>query len=174
MDVQAYGHAALGGDTERQYLSFRVGQETYAVPTRYVREILEYGQITRVPMMPALVCGVINLRGAVVPIIDLGERFENRPVKLGPRTCIVIMEVFDEDQAQLVGALADAVSAVAEIEDDARRNAPAFGSRIRSDFIDGMARIGEGFITLLRMEQVLNLDEIADLAGRHPATSTLD
>ena len=150
---------------QRQYLTFRVQQDMYAVPSRYVREILEYDQVTQVPMMPSLVRGVINLRGAIVPIIDLADRFGHGLSPLGARTCIVIVEILDEDETHLMGALVDAVSAVVEIEADALRQAPAFGSRVRSEFIEDMARLDERFITLLRMEQVLSVEQIAAMAG---------
>lgn len=154
------------GEEQRQYLTFRVGRDLFGVATRYVREILEFHAITQVPMMPPLVRGVINLRGAVVPIIDLAERFSLGSTELGPRTCIVIIELQDGEEAQLMGALVDAVTAVAEIEPPALRQAPAFGSRVPPEYIEDLARVDERFLTLLRMEQVLNVDQIAALAGQ--------
>lgn len=156
----------INEEQQSQYLTFRVDQDLYGVATRYVREILEYDQITLVPMMPSLVRGVINLRGTIVPIIDLAERFGHGRTSLGTRTCIVIVEILDEEQTHLMGALVDAVNAVMEIEAGAIRQAPAFGSRIRGEFIEDMARIDEHFLTLLRMEQVLSVDQIADMAGQ--------
>ena len=158
--------ALQSGEEQRQYLTFRVGRDLFGVATRYVREILEFHAITQVPMMPPLVRGVINLRGAVVPIIDLAERFSLGSTELGPRTCIVIIELQDGDEAQLMGALVDAVTAVAEIEPHALRQAPAFGSRVPPEYIEDLARVDERFLTLLRMEQVLNVDQIAALAGQ--------
>jgi purine-binding chemotaxis protein CheW len=138
----------------------------YAVPTHCVREILEYGQITLVPMMPSLVRGVINLRGLIVPIIDLAERFGHGQTQLDARTCIVIVEIIDEEETHLMGALVDAVSAVVEINPEDMRQAPAFGSRIRAEFIEDMARMNDHFITLLRIEQVLSVEQIAAMAGQ--------
>ncbi|MCO7552559.1 chemotaxis protein CheW [Metapseudomonas otitidis] len=158
--------ALQSGEEQRQYLTFRVGRDLFGVATRYVREILEFHAITQVPMMPPLVRGVINLRGAVVPIIDLAERFSLGSTELGPRTCIVIIELQDGEEAQLMGALVDAVTAVAEIEPRALRQAPAFGSRVPPEYIEDLARVDERFLTLLRMEQVLNVDQIAALAGK--------
>lgn len=158
--------ALLSSEEQRQYLTFRVGRDLFGVATRYVREILEFHAITQVPMMPPLVRGVINLRGAVVPIIDLAERFGLGRTGLGPRTCIVIVELQDGDEAHLMGALVDAVTAVAEIEPRALRQAPAFGSRVPPEYIEDLARVDERFLTLLRMEQVLNVDQIAALAGQ--------
>ena len=152
-------------EQQRQYLTFRVGMDTYGVATRYVREILEFDQITLVPMMPSLVRGVINLRGAIVPIIDLAERFGHGRTALGTRTCIVIVEIPDEEQSHLIGALVDAVNAVVEIELEAIRQVPAFGSRIRGEFIEDIARLDQQFLTLLRMEQVLSISQIAAMAG---------
>ncbi len=153
-------------EQQRQYLTFRVGRDLFGVATRYIREILEFHSITQVPMMPPLVRGVINLRGAVVPIIDLAERFGLGNTELGSRTCIVILELQDGDEAQLMGALVDAVTAVAEIEPGALRQAPAFGSRVPPQYIEDLARVDERFLTLLRMEQVLNVAQIAALAGQ--------
>ncbi|WP_061240159.1 chemotaxis protein CheW [Ectopseudomonas composti] len=163
----------INEEQQRQYLTFRVGQDLYGVATRYVREILEFDQITMVPMMPSLVRGVINLRGAVVPIIDLAERFGHGRTALGARTCIVIVEILDEEETHLMGALVDAVNAVVEVEPGAIRQAPAFGSRIRGEFIEDMARIDEHFLTLLRMEQVLSVAQIAAMAGQPSDTSYL-
>lgn len=159
---------ALLSDAEqqRQYLTLRVGQDLYGIATRYVREILEFDQITQVPMMPNLVRGVINLRGAIVPIIDLAERFGLGRTSLAARTCIVIVEILEDEETHLLGALVDAVNAVVEIEPGAIRQAPAFGSRIRSEYIADMARIDDHFLTLLRMEHVLSVSQIAAMAGQ--------
>ena len=161
-------HLELHGQTEpqRQYLTFRGDQDLYGVATRQVREILELDQITLVPMMPSVVRGVINLRGVIVPIIDLAERFGHGHTRIGVRTCIVIMEIHEDEETHLMGALVDAVNAVVEIEPSAIRKAPAFGSRIRGEFIEDMARIGEHFLTLLCMEQVLSVTQIAAMAGQ--------
>ncbi|MFP6848412.1 MAG: chemotaxis protein CheW [Pseudomonas sp.] len=160
-------------EQQRQYLTLRVHQEMYAVPTHCVREILEYGQITLVPMMPRLVRGVINLRGLIVPIIDLAERFGHGQTQLDARTCIVIVEIIDEEETHLMGALVDAVSAVVEISPDAMRQAPAFGSRIPAEFIEEMARLDDHFITLLRIEQVLSVEQIAAMAGQGNESSDM-
>ncbi|WP_179526471.1 chemotaxis protein CheW [Ectopseudomonas composti] len=163
----------INEEQQRQYLTFRAGQDLYGVATRYVREILEFDQITLVPMMPSLVRGVINLRGAIVPIVDLAERFGHGRTTLGARTCIVIVEIPDEEETHLIGALVDAVNAVVEIEPQAIRQAPAFGSRIRGEFIEDIARLDQQFLTLLRMEQVLSISQIAAMAGHPNDTSVL-
>ena len=149
----------------REYLTFTLGPEEYAIDILRVQEIRGYDQVTAIANTPKFIKGVINLRGAIVPIIDLADRFGHGLSPLGARTCIVIVEILDEDETHLMGALVDAVSAVVEIEADALRQAPAFGSRVRSEFIEDMARLDERFITLLRMEQVLSVEQIAAMAG---------
>lgn len=153
-------------DQQRLYLTFRVGRDLFGVATRHVREILEYHTVTQVPMMPPLVRGVTNLRGAVVPIIDLAERLGLGTTELGPRTCIVIVELQDSECAQLMGALVDAVTAVIEINPDALRQIPTFGSRVPPEYIEDLARVDDRFLILLRTEQALNVDQIASLAGK--------
>lgn len=147
-----------------QHLTFVVQGETYAVDTLAVREIIEFGQLTQVPLMPASIRGVINLRGAVVPVIDLEARFGGTPTQVGPRTCIVILEVFDAEDTQVLGVVVDAVSEVLEIEPAQIRPAPAFGSRLAPHFIAGMVKSGEGFIVVLDVARVLDVSELASLA----------
>ncbi len=163
---QPIPNALEDADDARQYLTFRVGQELYAMTTEGVREIIEYEQVTPVPMMPKLLRGVINLRGSVVPVVDLGERFASGASALGSRSCIVIVELSDAEQPQLIGALVDAVSAVQHIDEECLRAAPTFGHTLRTDFVKGMVRIENGFLTLLQIEQVLSISELAALAGQ--------
>jgi purine-binding chemotaxis protein CheW len=146
-----------------QYLTFSVAQEMYAVNTLSVREIIEYSQVTSVPMMPVFLRGVINLRGSVVPVVDLKARFGKDVTDLGSRTCIVILEAAKEGESQVLGVVVDSVSEVIEIFDIDIKPAPAFGNPIRTDFIKGMTKVRGAFVTLLQIEQVLCVDEIAGL-----------
>lgn len=148
----------------QQYLIFSLGGEAYAVGTQAVREIIEYGQLTAVPLMPAYIRGVINLRGAVVPVIDLAARFGRPATDVGKRTCIVIVEVTSEAQTQVLGVVVDAVSAVRQMGASDIEPPPAFGARIRSDFIQGMAKVQGQFVILLDVGRVLSMDEIAVLS----------
>lgn len=149
----------------QQYLTFDLGGEMFAVATRFVREIMEYGQLTTVPMMPAFICGVINLRGAVVPVIDLSVRFGSARTELNRRTCIVIVESVDDiGSTQILGVIVDAVSEVLEISSADIEPAPAFGAKIRTDFIAGMGKVAGKFVILLNLDKVLSVDEIAVLA----------
>jgi purine-binding chemotaxis protein CheW len=148
----------------QQYLTFALGSEMFAVGTLSVKEIIEYGQMTVVPMMPGFIRGVINLRGAVVPVIDLAARFGRSETVITRRTCIVIVEVPNEDGQQDIGVVVDAVSAVLEIAPADIEPVPAFGAKIRSDFIAGMGKVAGRFVILLEVGKVLSIDEIAALA----------
>ncbi|RIX43104.1 MAG: chemotaxis protein CheW [Rhodocyclales bacterium GT-UBC] len=149
----------------RQYLTFTLGGEMFAVETLSVKEIIEYGQITAVPMMPPSIRGVINLRGAVVPVIDLKARFGAQPTEVTRRTCIVIIELGSGDEHQVIGIVVDTVSEVLEIPQSEIEPPPAFGARIRADFISGMGKIAGRFVILLEMGRVLSVDELATLSS---------
>lgn len=149
----------------QQYLTFALGSEMFAVGTLSVKEIIEYGHLTVVPMVPEFIRGVINLRGAVVPVIDLGARFGRTERKVTRRTCIVIAEIPGEDGTQDIGVVVDSVSEVLEIPASEIEPAPAFGARIRSDFIAGMGKVNGRFVILLDIGRVLSMDEIATLAS---------
>lgn len=147
----------------RQYLTFSLGGEMFAVGILNVKEIIEYGNLTEVPMMPAFIRGVINLRGAVVPVIDLAVRFGNASTTAGRRTCIVIIEITSEDIQQDIGIVVDAVSEVLDIPASEIEPPPSFGARIRADFIDGMGKIDGKFVIILNIQRVLSVEEIATL-----------
>ena len=148
-----------------QYLIFALGAEQFAVETKGVREIIEYGSVTAVPMMPAFIRGVINLRGAVVPVVDLNARFGRPVAEACRRTCIVILEVQSEDGRHVLGIVVDAVSAVRQIDSQDVEPPPSFGTRIRADFIEGMAKVNGNFVILLDVGRVLSVDEISLLDG---------
>ncbi len=147
-----------------QYLTFMLGGEAFAIGILVIKEIIEYGGLTEVPLMPAYIRGVINLRGAVVPVIDLMARFGKRSAALGKRTCLVIVEVAgcDESQAsqsQTIGVIVDAVHAVVDIAAADIAPPPSFGARIDSDFIDGMGKIDGRFIIILNVNRALAADD---------------
>jgi len=124
-----------------------------------------------VPMMPESIRGVINLRGAVVPVMDLAARFGRPQTVSGKRTCIVIVELAGEDGHQLTGVVVDAVSAVLDIPAADVEPAPSFGTRIRGDFIAGMGKVNGRFVILLNVDQVLALDGLPDLAAADAASA---
>lgn len=152
-----------------QYLTFTLGGEMFAVGILCVKEIIEYGSLTEIPMMPAFIRGVINLRGAVVPVIDLAARFGGRPAEVGKRTCIVIVEISDAGTDDVtrhdIGIIVDAVSEVLDIPASEIEPPPTFGARIRSDFIFGMGKVAGKFVIILNIDRVLSVDEIALLAA---------
>ena len=148
----------------RQYLTFALAGEHFAVGTLSVKEIIEYDQLTSVPMVPPSIRGVINLRGAVVPVIDLGARFGGRQTEVGRRTCIVILEVEQDEERQVVGVMVDAVHEVLEIAPADIEPPPAFGAHIRTDFILGMGKVAGKFVILLDIGRVLSVDELSALS----------
>ena len=155
---------AKGGESApQQYLTFSLSGEMFAVAILNVKEIIEYGAITEIPMMPAFIRGVINLRGAVVPVIDLSSRFGGRKTEVARRTCIVIIELNDGDGKHDVGVMVDAVSEVIEIASSDIEPAPAFGAKIRTDFISGMGKVNGRFVIILSIGKVLSIEEIAML-----------
>ncbi len=166
--LTAARHLAAAGEAH-QYLTFQLSGEMYAVGILNVKEIIEYGQLTEIPMMPAFIRGVINLRGAVVPVVDLAARFGHTQSEIGKRTCIVIVEVRQEDSRHDLGIMVDAVSEVLEIPGSEIEPAPSFGAKIRADFIAGMGKVAGKFVILLDIQRVLSVDEMAVLANVAPA-----
>lgn len=165
--VQARNTAVVAGAAEgpAQYLTFSLSGEMFGVGILNVKEIIEYGNLTEIPMMPTFIRGVINLRGSVVPVIDLAARFGGQPTAVGRRTCIVIVEVADEDTRHDIGIMVDAVSEVLEIPGTEIEPPPSFGARIRADFIFGMGKVAGKFVILLNIDRVLSVEEIAMLTG---------
>ena len=143
-----------------QNLSFRCMQTALALPIDRVREIIEYGQVTTVPMMPGYVRGVLNLRGNVVPVIDLAFRFGGKPTEVGRRTCIIILELPIGKTSQLAGLIVDAVDEVLDIEQSQIEPPPEFGTGINTQFILGMARQENGFLIILNAEALFSEDEL--------------
>jgi purine-binding chemotaxis protein CheW len=168
-----YGGAAAASAQEGarpgQFLTFMLGGEQFAAGILQIREIIEFGNPATVPMMPDCVRGVINLRGAVVPVMDLSARFGRGQATIGKRSCIVIVETGAGDTRQVMGMLVDAVNAVVEIAAADIEPAPSFGTSIRSDFIGGMGKHGGRFVMLLDIERVLSGEEIVELARRSAA-----
>jgi len=157
--------ADTSGD-QNQYLTFQIGREMFAVGILHIREIIEYGSLTTVPMMPEFVRGVINLRGSVVPVIDLSARFGRGESTINRRSCVVILEVESADEGlQEIGVIVDSVSEVLEIPPGEIEPAPSFGARIRADFIAGMGKVQGQFVIVLDVQQALNTREMAELAA---------
>ena len=153
---------------QTQYLTFHLAGEEYAVGILQVKEIITYGTLTKVPHTPASIRGVINLRGNVVPVADLGMKFGLAASPVTDRTCIVIVEANINDTQTVMGVVADSVSQVISMSRDSILPAPAFGTRVRMDFLRGMGRSGEKFILVLDIDKVLGADDLA------PVTASLN
>lgn len=145
------------------YLSFNLGEEEFAAHVGKVLNILEMTKITEVPRSPDYMKGVINLRGAVLPVIDTRIKFGMTPTEYTTNTCIVVMEVEMEGDMVQVGALVDSVQAVLELDEAQIQPPPSIGSKYKSEFIYGVAKVEENFIMLLDMEKVFSSDEIVSL-----------
>jgi purine-binding chemotaxis protein CheW len=160
-----------------RYLTFMLGGEVFALPILDITEIMEFRSLTVVPMMPTFIRGVINLRGRVVPVVDMAARFGRGTTQIARRTSIIIVETpshADDDRNQDMGIMVDAVNKVVHLSADDIEPPPAFGAGIRADFIAGMAKYDGQFIIVLDATRVLSLDEMAQLSrtnattGHHP------
>jgi purine-binding chemotaxis protein CheW len=154
--------AAADQETQ-QYLTFLLGGEVFALSIQSVMEILQYTAPTSVPMMPDCIRGVINLRGSVVPVMDLAVQFGRPASVVGRRTCIVIVEIVSEGTTHRFGVLADAASEVLDIPANAIEPVPEFGVRIDKRFVLGLGKVAEKFLIILDAGQLLALDEIGPL-----------
>lgn len=148
---------------QTQYLTFMLNGEPFAIGILCIKEIIEYSGLTEVPMMPECIRGVINLRGAVLPVLDLAVRFGKKAREVTKKTCIVIVEVQAGAECQDMGVVVDAVNAVLEIPRSDIEAAPAFGSKIRTDFIEGMGKVNGKFVILLNVNEVLSVQEIGSM-----------
>lgn len=155
-----------------QCLTFQLGEEIFAIDILCIKEIIECRRLTVVPMMPDAVRGVINLRGAVVPVIDLHARFGHALGDIGKRTCIVIVEVDDNQGPQVVGLLVDAVNEVIDVDPADLAPPPAFGARVRSDFIRGIAKVDDRFVIVLHVAQVSSLGALHESPGHAAAADS--
>jgi purine-binding chemotaxis protein CheW len=169
---QFYTASATGGSAAAsavavqpsQYLTFVLGAEVFAIGILAIKEIIEYTSVTDVPMMPRYLRGVINLRGVVVPVVDLSVRFGRTPSPVTKRTCIVIIEVNTQGERQDIGVVVDAVNAVLDIPPTDIEPPPAFGTHLRADFIHGMAKVERKFIVLLEVNHILAFEHMQQLA----------
>lgn len=155
--------AAASSGQVGQYLTFLLGTETFAIGILAIKEIIEYDSLTEVPMMPLYVRGVINLRGAVVPVLDLPVRFGKAANAVTKRTCIVIIDVVLGSQQHVLGLVVDAVNAVLDIPASEIEPPPTFGASVRTEFIRGMVKVNNKFVILLDVDRTLAADELQSL-----------
>ena len=156
-----------------QFLSFGIAGTDYGVPILKVKEILQYEDVTRVPGTPGSIRGVINVRGAVVPVVDLGVKFGKAEAAPTKRTCVLVVELASGEKLTL-GVLADAVNEVVDLREADIEPPPAFGPGVKVDYLTGMGKVGKGFVLLLDLDRVLTASEaeLAALAatGTQPAS----
>jgi purine-binding chemotaxis protein CheW len=148
-------------DEFEQYLTFMLGGKVYGLEILNIKEIIEYGEITEVPMTPDFISGVINLRGSVVPVIDLSQRFSGQATEHTKRTSIIILEVTNDDLEIEIGVTVDMVNEVLDIHPGEIEPAPSLGNQIQTNFISGMAKIDDKLLILLNIENILSIEELS-------------
>ncbi|SDM94364.1 CheW protein [Geoalkalibacter ferrihydriticus] len=154
-----------GFNETNQYLTFKLDGEIFALGIAKVREVLDYTAITKVPKSPDFMRGVINVRGGVVPVIDLRVKFGMAPTPQTVNTCIIIVEIAMEGETTVLGVLADQVEEVLDLDPGQIEPAPRIGTRLRTEFIQGMGKREEQFIILLDIDRVFSGEELAGVAG---------
>jgi purine-binding chemotaxis protein CheW len=155
----------------RQYLTFKLGKEIFATDVAKVREVLDFTTITEIPRTPDFMSGVINLRGSVVPVVDMRLCLEMSKTERTTNTCIVVLEVLLDNEPTVIGALADSVEEVIDLEPDQIRQAPRIGTQIQTDFLKGMGKRDDQFIMILDIDRVFSADEIRTV--RNPEAGRL-
>jgi purine-binding chemotaxis protein CheW len=160
--------SAVEGAEITQYLTFKLGDEVFALDIDKVREVLDFTTLTRVPKMPAFVRGVINLRGSVVPVADLRLKFGMPGTEKTANTCVIITEVTVDGETAVLGALADSVQEVLELEQDSIEPPPKIGTMLRTEFIKGMGRRNERFIIILDIDKVFSAEELIQVQAAQP------
>jgi len=148
----------------QRFLTLTLGNELFAIDIFSVREILDYTDITRIPQTPEYMRGVVNVRGSAVPVVDLRMKFGLGQVERTLNTRIVIVEIKKDDALSVMGALADSVKEVLELETDRIDPPPRMGAAVRADFIRGIGKHGERFLLVLDVDKVFSSDEIHDLS----------
>ena len=151
-------------ERKQQYLAFGLGGDAFAMEIGYVKEVLQYGELTEVPLMPPFIRGVINLRGAMVPVIDLSIRLGRAPTQIARRSCVVILEVPRAEGPVVVGVIVENVSEVLELAASDIDPAPSFSRDLRSELLSGVGKTGGRFVMLLDVKHVLSLDELSALS----------
>jgi len=144
----------------KQYLTFKLSDETFGVDVAQVREILDYVKITKIPQTPDFMCGVINLRGSVVPVVDMNLKFGMDKTEKTVNTCIVVVEIILNEEKSVLGALVDSVQEVFEISSENIEPTPKIGTNLNTEFIKGMGKQDGKFIILLDVDKVFSSEEL--------------
>ena len=152
--------AGAGISDTRQYLTFTLGEEVFALEVANVKEILEFTAITKVPGTPDFMRGVINLRGSVVPVMDMRLKCDMSKVEKTVNTCIIVVEVSLDGDTTVLGALVDSVQEVFELESDQIEPPPGLGLRVKTEFIKGMGKRDNQFVMILDIDKIFSMDEL--------------
>jgi len=164
---------ATGITETTQYLTFKLADEVFSVDVANIREILDFTTVTKVPQTPEFMRGVINLRGSVVPVVDMRLKFGMPKTEKTVDTCIIVTEMKLEGETVVVGALADSVQEVLELEPEQIEAAPKIGTRLNTEFIKGMGKHNEQFIIILDINKIFTFDEFVTVqAGMEADTGT--
>ena len=155
----------------RQYLTFKLESEIFALDVATVREVLDFTTVTRIPRTPEFMRGVINLRGSVVPVVDLRLAFGMTATEKTVNTCIIVVEIRFDGETTVMGALADSVEEVIDLEPDQIQPAPQIGTSIKTDFIRGMGKRDANFIMILDIDRVFSADQLIGLRAGAPAAA---
>ena len=155
----------------RQYLTFKLANEIFAIDVSKVREVLDFTSVTKIPRTPEFMSGVINLRGNVVPVVDLRLCFEMSHTEKTVNTCIVVVEMLVEGEPTVIGALADSVEEVIDLEPDQIQPAPRMGTQVRTDFIKGMGKRDAQFIMILDIDRVFSTQELSAVRSAEGAAA---
>jgi purine-binding chemotaxis protein CheW len=150
-----------------QYLSFFLKNEMFTINVTYVREIIEYTQITRVPMMQSFIAGVTNVRGNVIPVLDLPERLGIGRSNIDKKSCIITIDTEIDGENTEIGLIVDMVDQVYDVSPSHKMDAPEFGSRIRKEFMQMMAKVDGKFMTLLDVEGILNITDLSRIQQKY-------
>lgn len=152
--------AQKNSDNTIQYLSFVLGTEEYGVDILRVQEIRSWEPVSRVPNVPPYEKGVVNLRGAIVPIIDLRERFALSKVEYTPLTVVVVLQTGSGNHTRIMGVVVDSVSDVISIEKSEIQGAPDFGTKVSNEFINGLVSVSERMVMLLDVDKLLTIENL--------------
>ncbi|KIM10199.1 MAG: hypothetical protein KU37_11515 [Sulfuricurvum sp. PC08-66] len=150
-----------------QFLSFYLKDEMFAINVAYVREIIEYTHITRVPMMQNFVAGVTNIRGNVIPVLELAGRLGLKPSPVTKKSCIITLETHAEGEEIAIGLIVDMVDQVYDIHESHKLSAPEFGAKIRKEFMQMMTKVEDKFMTVLDLEGILKMSELSKVTFKH-------
>lgn len=153
----------MGMNISTQYLTFKLAGEVFAIDVVNIREILDFTTITKIPQTPEFMCGVINLRGSVVPVIDMRLKFGMPKTEKTVNTCIIVMELILDTETNVIGALADSVQEVLELEGEQIEPAPKIGTGLHTEFIKGMGKHNGQFIMILNIDKIFTFDELASV-----------